>query len=388
MASSSFDRPSSMYNLLFKANKKHIVKARDNSNNTKELKLNTKKKDIFIDVNVLYLVDESIRYFNKKILSKHNFDIVMLFFSKLCNIDSEFNIDWLRVYITNLLNILEVFHKKEQNLITELIKCVRSTFIFSNMIYPPKIANILNFLEIMNNFFVELTLIYDNPVIKYTSELSTNDVKKLYFQLKYSSWIYKNRFSIFVKKFKCFIENQFIYRHFGKKERFIIRYDMIYSTLYELFIIYFCGNNISRYNDFVLSRETFNFKLNEDILSTIRPNFSNHVYITTNLEENYLDRKQEIYDLFMKDFVDLLTLCANTYVDNDIGYNLNDYDINHNPDLNRLDVGNDLLIDQSIFDLIISEYQLYLKEVYCRSRIWFHHDACFDNIKSIKQNVI
>lgn len=388
-SSSSSEKPTSMYNLLFKSNKIHKDKKIFDGDNYSQLNNSIVKKKYIFQGDRQLLCNKSVDFFIKYILKNNNFDILMLLFSNIRNIDDEIDIEWIKSHLFGVFDIFNRLFKNEENISNQVIKNIKSSFITSNMIYSPKISNIINFLEIIQNFFIEFTLLYDNYSIVNTSELSSDDIIRSTLTLKYSALIYKTRYSIFLKKFKSCIETEFLYRHFGSKERFPLRCDIILSTFYELFFIYFCGNNMQRFNDFLSSSESFNFRVNEHHLSTSRPNYSNyHASDTSHITETYLNRKQELYDIFMKDLINLLSIASNTYVNNDFGYNLHDYGMNSHPDLNRNDQSSDVLLDESIFDLIKPVDQLYLKEVFPKSRIWYNHDDEFSNIKSLKHNFI
>lgn len=260
--------------------------------------------------------------------------------------------------------------------------------LISNMMFPSIVMNIMNFLKRLENMFIELNVMFYSYDINESLSMRDSDKMKMHLQLKYSSCLYKTRFSCFFSKLHVWLQNQFIYRHFGKKERFRIDYERIFIEIYEIFLNQFCEGKREKYNDFVIGSESFDIIVKHLILKSERPCYANSQYLNKKVSKKKIKNCQNQYEMSMSMFIELLNYCNSIYEKRDSSYNLMNYNLGQSFDISRVDVEHDIIVDKSVIDLIDNENRMFLTQHDNFFRTWLKHNDIAELLKEAKYNEI
>ena len=120
---------------------------------------------------------------------------------------------------------------------------------FDHFIFPPQLKNLLDFLYVIRNFYLDLKVIFNYP--DFNKELKGVEFQTNFIELKYSAKIMFMKFNHFYNKFNAFLYTNILYRHYGNHEFRPINYDYIHFIFYSFFVEIMFQNNLQHLTDFI-----------------------------------------------------------------------------------------------------------------------------------------
>jgi len=297
-------------------------------------------------------IDESINFVIRHVLKKIDFSILFLLFQKTSAKKGIVTHESLNKDINDLCQLITKFKTKNdfERKNKNIVKIIENSWFFDHFIFPPLIKNILDHLEVLNLLFRELKIIYDYVEIEGWSCMTVDERLERFYVFKNSAIIYHSKFSCFVDSFKSWITNEIIYRHFGKRERFKINYDLVYTELYNCFVKCFCCGSSSKLSQFIEKEESFSFEVNSKQYNTERPKFYNHEVKYHFIGKKYLNARQSILNDFLSIFTDFMSILYRKKNDDDT-IDPSFYITNSsNRGNERIDNHTDKLVDLSVFN--------------------------------------